>query len=90
MFSWKKIILDSEKKIIGNIGAVILDKNQENYYINYFLLLLSFWEEMISENQINDLKIFIKKYYKKEIYLNIFNQAINLNKIYVSKYKKVL
>ena len=86
----KKVIFHSDKPIIGNIGAVFLEKNQENYYINYFLLLLSFWEEMLPENQINDLKIFIKKYYKNEIYLKIFNQAVYLNKIYISKYKNVL
>lgn len=86
----KKVIFHSDEPTIGNIGAVFLEKNQENYYINYFLLLLSFWEEMLTENQINDLRIFIKKYYKKEVYLNIFNQAINLNRMYISKYKKVL
>lgn len=86
----KKVIFQSDKPIIGNIGAVFLEKNQENYYISYFLLLLSFWEEMLSENQINDLKIFIKKYYKNEIYLKIFNQAVNLNKNYILKYKNVL
>ena len=86
----KKVIFQSDQPIIGNIGAVFLEKNQEKYYISYFLLLLSFWEEMLSETELNELRIFIKKFYKKEIYLKIFNQAINLNKIYISKYKRVL
>ena len=64
----KKVIFHSDKPIIGNIGAVFLEKNQQNYYINYFLLLLSFWEEMLQENQINDLRIFINSiYYSKEL-----------------------
>ena len=86
----KKVLFQPNETIIGNIGAVFLEKHQENYYLNYFLLLLSFWEEMLSKNQINDLRRFIKKYYKKEIYLKIFNQAINLNKKYISRYKQVL
>lgn len=86
----KKIIIETEKEGIENIGAVILEKNQQQYYINYFLLLLSFWEEMPSERDIIELKAFIQKYYKKEIYLNIFNQSVNLNRKYINKYKKVL
>lgn len=73
---------------VGNIGAVFLYKNQKNYYIDYFLLLLCFWEYMPTDNQINDLRIFIKKYYKKKIYLNIFNQAVYLNKKHFKKHNK--
>ena len=32
---------------------------------------------------INDLKVFIKKYYKKEIYLQIFKKGVEYNKIYL-------
>lgn len=45
---------------------------------------------MPSKRNINELKAFIKKYYKKDIYLKIFNQSVNLNRKYIDKYKKVL
>ena len=84
----KKIIIETEKEEVENIGAVILEKNQQQYYINYFLLLLIFWEEMPSKRNIIELKAFIKKYYKEDIYLKIFNQAVNLNRKYIENIKK--
>ena len=45
---------------------------------------------MPSKRNIIELKAFIKKYYKEDIYLKIFNQAVNLNRKYIDKYKKVL
>ena len=70
---------------IRNIGAVFLYRNQKKHYIDYFLLLLCFWEYMPTDKQIDDLRIFIKKYYKKQIYLNIFNQAVKFNKKHLNK-----
>ena len=35
----KKYIMHSKRFQFENIGAIILSKNQENYYLNYFLLL---------------------------------------------------
>jgi predicted O-methyltransferase YrrM len=64
---------------ISNIGAAFLYPNQERYYINYFLLLINFWEYIPKENQINDLRIFIEKYYKDKQYLDIFNLAVREN-----------
>jgi hypothetical protein len=49
------------------MGAVFLYNNQESHYLDYFFLLLTFWEYMPKDNEINDLKIFIKKFYKKDI-----------------------
>lgn len=76
----EKALLGYSNSIITNIGAVYLNSHQEKYYINYFLLLLNFWDYMPNDNQINDLRIFIKNYYKKDIYLNIFEKAVFYNK----------
>ena len=72
----KKYIMLSKLFQFENIGAIILSKNQENYYLNYFLLLMSPWNYMPSDEQIEQLQKFIKKYYKKRLYLNIFNSAV--------------
>ena len=47
-----KIILSSSNGSFDNIGAVFLYPNQEKFYLNYFLLLLNFWEYIPTENQI--------------------------------------
>ena len=86
----QKIYLNSKKSGIENIGCVKLYPNQEEHYKDYFLLLMSFWEEMPTESQINDLRIFIKKYYIKDEYLKIFNIAVEKNRNYISKFKNVL
>lgn len=39
---------------------------------------------MPTKQQINDLRIFIKKYYKKDIYLNIFNTAVSYNNQFIN------
>ena len=61
----KKIIIEPEKEEVENIGAVILEKNQQQYYINYFLLFLIFWEEMSSKRNIIEIKAFIKNIINK-------------------------
>lgn len=71
------------KKKISNIGAVFLYNNQSNHYIDYFLLLLSPWQYMPNNKFINELYNFIKKYYKNDIYLQIFNESIKYNEINV-------
>ena len=35
---------------------------------------------MPTDEQINDLRIFIKTYYKKKIYLKLFDQAVENNR----------
>ena len=65
-----KVFLQNNNGGISNIGAAFLYSNQENYYLDYFLLLLNFWEYMPKEEQINDLRIFIQKYYKDIKYIN--------------------
>lgn len=76
------------KENLANMGAIILFPNQKDFYINYFYLLLSPWNYLPDENQIQQLKVFIKKYYKEEIYLYIFNEACILNKIYINENKQ--
>ena len=76
-----KVIIKNKR--IDNIGAVHLYSNQRKYYLNYSLLLLSPWEYMPKEEHLQELRHFIKKYYKKEIYLNLFNIAVEENKKYI-------
>jgi predicted O-methyltransferase YrrM len=83
----EKIIVKNNEGL-ENIGAVYLYKNQKRFYLNYFLLLLSYWEYMPNEKQINEFKEFIKKYYHKTLYLKIFDQAVKNNKLFINKYYK--
>lgn len=70
------------------MGAVFLYKNQKQHYLDYFLLLNSFWEYMPTQNQIQDIRTFINKYYNNELFLRLFNNAIKYNQIYINKFKK--
>ena len=82
-----KVIIEDEEKGVENIGAVFLHSNNENDYLNYFLLLLSPWEYMPSNNHIEELRAFISKYYKKKIFLNLFDRAVKENIIYMFIFK---
>lgn len=75
-----KILIKSKIGGISNTGAVFLYPNQERHYLDYFLLLLNFWEYIPKDNQINDLRLFIQKYYKDRNYINMFDLAVNRNK----------
>ena len=75
-----KVLLGASNGEVNNIVSVFLYPHQENHYIDYFLILLNSWEYMPLDNQIEDLRIFIKNYYKKNIYLNLFNTAVSHNK----------
>ena len=68
------------KKSVSKMGAVFLYPNQEEHYLDYFLLLLNFWEYIPKENHLNDLRSFIEKYYKDKIYIDIFDTAVKENK----------
>ena len=82
-----KIIIHNNNSF-ENIGAIILESNQEKYYLNYFLLLLSPWDYLPNNTYIDELRIFIRSYYKKDIYSYIFNKSYEENKIYVEKHVK--
>ena len=83
-----KVLLINKDGSIGNTGAIFLYNNQEKHYLNYFFLLLAFWEYIPKENEINDLRIFIKTFYKKDIYLKIFNTAVIKNKLSIKNHEK--
>ncbi len=83
-------ILIKNNKGIDNMGVIFLYKNQKNHYLDYFLLLLSFWDYLPTKKQINEIRIFIKEYYKDELYLSIFDTAIKNNYGYVKKIKKYI
>jgi len=83
-----KVLLKNKDGSLGNIGGIFLYNNQEKYYLDYFFLLLAFWEYMPEDKEINDLRIFIKKFYKKNIYLKIFDTAVINNKISILNHQK--
>ena len=83
-----KVLLKNKDGSIGNIGAIFLSNNQEKYYLDYFFLLFAFWVYMPKDNEINDLRIFIKNFYKKNIYLKIFDNAVEKNKISIKNHQK--
>ena len=83
-----KILVKTYNDDMTNIGAVILYPNQEEHYLDYFLLLFNFWEYMPNDQHINDLRIFIKEYYKKEKYLTLFNSAVNFNNNSINIFKE--
>ena len=81
-----ELILPSYKENMfsRNIGAIKLSKNQENYYMQYFLALGTQWQYLPSERELKVLKEFFKKYYGKK-YVKIFIDAIEKNKIRFTK-----
>ena len=81
-----KVAMQDNKYGAENIGAIFLNPNQKKFYLNYFFLLLTPWDYMPTDSQIDELRIFIKKYYKKNEYLKFFNKAVSENKIYLDKF----
>ena len=82
-----KVFLRRNNGDMSNIGAAFLYPNQEEHYLNYFLLLMNFWEYIPSDEQINDLRNFIEKYYKDKKYITIFDRAVRENKAANKKFK---
>jgi predicted O-methyltransferase YrrM len=79
-----KLLINNE---LENMGAVFLYKNQKKHYLDYFLLLNGFWEYMPTKSQIQDLRLFIKKYYNNDLFLRLFNNTVTFNQIYINKFK---
>ena len=84
-----KVIIEDKNKGAENIGAIFLNSNKEKDYLNYFLLLLTPWEYMPSKTKIEELRVFILKHYKKKIFLNLFNRAVEENNIYINNFKSI-
>ena len=76
----EKIIMKRGSKGLDNIGVVCLSSNQKNYYLNYFLLIMTIWQYMPTEKQLNDLREFISNYYKNKFFLKIFDYSVYYNK----------
>ena len=85
----EKIVIKNSKGI-DNMGVIFLYRNQKEHYLDYFLLLLSFWDYIPSEKQSNEIRTFIQKYYNSELYLSIFDIALKNNYKYVNKIKKFI
>ena len=84
-----KVIIEDKNKGAENIGAIFLHSNKEKYYLNYFLLLLTPWEYMPTKTQIKELRSFISKYYKNDLFLLLFNRAVEENQIYINNFNSV-
>ena len=82
-----KVLVYRRAEHISNMGVVFLYPNQEEHYLDYFLLLMNFWEYIPTDQQINDLRLFIQKYYKDNQYINIFDTAVRENKAANQKFK---
>ena len=74
-----KVFINKNKEDITRMAAVFLYPNQKKHYLDYFLLLLNFWEYIPKKDQLNDLRQFIIKYYKDKIYISIFDRAVKAN-----------
>ena len=67
-----------------NIGAIKLDKNQKNYYEQYFMALGNQWEGFPEEKDINILREYFKKYYNDKL-VEIFDNAVKKNRARLEK-----
>ena len=70
-----------------NIGALKLAAEQNKYYYQYFLALGIQWEYMPSRKDLKLMRDFLMKYYGKK-YVEIFDDAVVKNKIYLNYIKK--
>ncbi len=66
---------------IANIGAVILDNDQEKRYFDYFFALTSTWAYIPEIEEWNFIRDFLSKYYSKEL-IDIYDSSYRLNKNY--------
>ena len=84
-------LLTVPSKLLGQIIDLLYNLESNHTTIlntSYFLLLMCFWEEMLSDEQIFKFRLFLEKYYKKENYLNIFENSILYNKEYQKAFNK--
>ena len=67
-----------------NIGALKLSPEQKKYYYQYFLALGIQWEYMPNEGEIKKMRDFFMKYYGEK-YVEVYDDAVQKNKIYLNK-----
>ena len=78
----KKFYPSGDNVIKQDIGAIILEKNQNQYIYDYFRALGGQWEYFLNEEHINIMRDFIKKYYDN-LCLSMFDEAIKYNRNFV-------
>jgi len=78
-------IMPKVPEVIPNIGAVLLDNNQENYYFDYFFALTSRWSYIPDIEEWKFIRNFLSKYYSKEL-IQIYDSSYKMN----NNYKKFL
>jgi hypothetical protein len=74
-----KITAENLSVVFPNIGAIKLDKNQRNYWFDYFNLLLMPWAYIPAEDRLRLLESFFEKRYGDR-YADIFKKAAKLHK----------
>ena len=85
----EKILIKKKQHDFANIGAVCLSKNQEKFYLNYFLLLMNIWQYIPKNYHLNVLRDFIKKYYSNNnLLLRIFDNSVYYNKKFFENIKE--
>ena len=82
-------IMPKVPDVIPNIGAVLLDNDQEKHYFDYFFALTSRWQNIPDIKEWNFIRNFVSKYYSKEL-VEIYDSSYKMNKDYkeFSKGKK--
>lgn len=76
----EKIIPQKKIHDFDNISAICLAENQKKYYLNYFLLIMTIWQYMPSESQLDSLRKFIEKYYEDKTLLRIYDNSVFYNR----------
>ena len=71
--------------VIPNIGAVLLDSDQEKHYFDFFFALTSTWQYIPDIKEWNFIRNFVSKYYSKEL-VEIYDSSYKMNQ----NYKKLL
>ena len=78
-------IMPKVPEVIPNIGAVLLDNDQEKHYFDYFFALTSTWSYIPEIEEWNFIRNFLSKYYSKEL-IEIYDSSYKMN----INYKKFL
>ena len=69
---------------LRNIGALKLAPEQQKYYYLYFLALGIQWEYMPNDSELKLMRNFFMKYYGEK-FVEVFDDAVEKNKIYLKK-----